>query len=162
MARRATLTLFGVMLALALFGACSETRPNGGPGDDLIDNTNNEETGPPSPNPAVDSGSMDSSPMNYPDSSYAPLLTTCAACDCSSAKGFCFAGGTHFVGPSDAPACVMIDASTVGIGCNPLPAQCGPNPQCDCVINAIQPQFSCYLVCTPDPGYLLVYCPNGP
>ncbi len=160
-------TLVVVAAAIALAAACSEaTAPTVvAPGDDLVNDSNNTDAAPmPAPPPDSDAqadASMDTG-IVYTDGSYAPMLNTCAACSCSATKGFCFAGGVHLSGGPDAqPACAMVTGSTVEDGCNSLPAACAANPTCDCVLTAVQPQFQCYLVCSPDNGYLLVYCPNG-
>jgi hypothetical protein len=164
--RRLALTLVGALAALALAGACSEaSAPTISPGDDLVDDTNNEDTGPPMPAPPPDTDAEMDAGL-YPDgsSSYMPMLGQCAACACTASKGFCFAGGIHFSGAPDAgePACSMVGGPDATVnGCNALPAACAATPTCGCVLEAIQPQFKCYLVCTPDDGYLLVYCPNG-
>jgi hypothetical protein len=178
-------------LLLSLAAACSNgTPPAVHPGDDITDNTNEGDTGiPATPPPSGDSGMDDSS--LYDDSGFQPMLGACSTCSCSTKKGFCFGGGVTFHSPplplgghSDAgdgggagdasedtgpAACPMVSAGTndagqtkIEIGCNTLPAACAATPTCGCVLEAIQPQFACYLVCTPDDGYLLVYCPNGP
>jgi hypothetical protein len=158
---RAPLVVLFIAAAVAVGGACSNpTKPPNAPGDDLVNDTNEEEAGPPQPNQPVDAAPMDSSPPVSADASYVPMLMACASCNCSMTTGFCFAGGTHMLGPSDAPACMMVAGPAIGVGCNALPAACAANPTCACVIDAIQPQFNCYLVCTPDPGYFLVYCPS--
>jgi hypothetical protein len=163
---RARVVLLTVTLALIVVGACTSQSSNvNKPGDDLINSTNEKDMGPPMAPPPQDSGAagMDG-PVYDVATGYMPALNTCASCSCSESKGFCFAGGTRGVTPTDAPApaCTMVDASTIEVGCNPLPPSCVATPTCTCVLEAIQAQFSCYLVCSPDPGYLLVYCPSGP
>jgi hypothetical protein len=158
------LTLLAVVAALAVAGACSESStPTVSPGDDLVDNTNGEDAGMPIPPPPPDTDAQMDAGLYPEGSSYAPMLATCAACSCDTSKGFCFAGGIHFSGaPEAGPACSMVGGPDATVdGCNALPAACAATPTCGCVLEAIQPQFKCYLVCTPDNGYLLVYCPNG-
>src|ERR1700722_13792334 len=162
---RAKVVLLTVTLALIGVGACNESSPPvNKPGDDTINGTHEPEAGLPAPNPTEDSSTPMDPPMYDVGTGYAPALDTCGSCSCDMTKSFCFAGGTHGITPTDAPppACTLVDASTVQIGCNPLPASCTANPTCDCIEDAIQTQFGCYLVCTPDPGYFLVYCPSPP
>jgi hypothetical protein len=57
------------------------------------------------------------------------------------------------------PPCPMLAAGSAEPGCIPLPTSCAMNPTCSCVLSALQPQYlSCYLDCTPTPGFLSVYC----
>jgi HAMP domain-containing protein len=173
---RVGLTLAAVAAFLAVAAACSEatTGPTVNGPDMLVNDTMDIDSGDlgASPPPASDTGA---DAALYPDATpgYAPMLEECAACECSTKKGFCFAGGAHFSGAGGSgdgggdggggpAACAMVPADTVSPGCNTLPAACAGTPTCDCVLSAIQTMFECYLVCTPDDGYLLVYCPNGP
>lgn len=152
----------GSALAISLAAACSSSKSTGGDGgvDDLTDDTHHEDAGPGTPLPPADAGPVDAATTTYDN--YAPALDTCRSCSCPSSSAFCFAGGIHAITPPDAApaACVIVDAGAVEPGCNTLPPACAAKPTCECVIAAIQPSFTCYLVCTPDPGYLLVYCPN--
>jgi hypothetical protein len=170
---RVGLSLVVLGSAIAVAVACAEKQsPTIAPGDDLENDTNDSDAQPPLPPTAPADAQIDAG--LYPDgeSTYAPMLAQCAACECSAKKGFCFAGGVHFSNPppseagaSDAEAaCSMVGGGSAGVvnGCNALPSACTANPTCACVLDAIQTQFACYLVCSPDDGYLLVYCPNGP
>lgn len=57
------------------------------------------------------------------------------------------------------PPCSMLAAGSTTPGCTSLPAACSANPTCACLLMALQPLYdSCYLVCTPSPGYIEVYC----
>jgi hypothetical protein len=164
--------------AVVAFFACSDSGPPTGSGNTLIDDSHHSGDELP---PAMDPSPADALPeMLYPSDAvaeYAPALDTCAACTCDPATNFCFAGGMHARSPfasmdasdeggegGDAaaatPACPLVSGSTVQVGCNALPPACAASPTCACVLDAIQPQFSCYLVCSPDPGYFRVYCPN--
>jgi hypothetical protein len=57
------------------------------------------------------------------------------------------------------PPCPLLAARSTGPGCIPLPATCATNATCDCLLATLQHLYpTCYLVCTPTPGFLEVYC----
>jgi hypothetical protein len=175
---RTLMIAMGASGALIALLACGDSTPPRGSGDTLIDDSHHsgdELPPPPDPNPS-DAFPETSAPADGP-AEYAPALNTCSSCSCNPATAFCFSGGVAKAividaveggtegGAADAaqPACpIVTDAATPQTGCNPLPAACAAKPTCACVIAAIQPQFACYLVCSPDPGFLQVYCPNPP
>jgi hypothetical protein len=72
--------------------------------------------------------------------------------------GFGEPDGAVDAGPPP-PPCATLAVGSTPLGCTPLPAACATTPTCACVLAALQPQFSsCYLVCTPSPGHIEVYC----
>jgi hypothetical protein len=173
-AGRITLSL--VVAALGAAIACSDAAKPLGSGDTLTNDTAGEDAySPPIPQPPSDGGEGGAT-----DSGYAPALGTCSSCSCDPTKNYCFSGGTPLMatrvfplsGPGfgeptpDAgpppPPCTLLPAGSVANGCTPLPAACAAAPSCTCLLGALQPLYSCYLVCTPTPGYLEVYCPDGP
>jgi hypothetical protein len=109
-------------------------------------------------------------------------LRACDGCRCSRATSYCFGGpGTERVPSADgggvepvndaADVDAEVDAGPVlcpvaanasgapSLGCNALPAACAAKPTCACVVQALQPGFSCYLVCDETNGFL-IYCPT--
>lgn len=57
------------------------------------------------------------------------------------------------------PPCAVLAARSTQPGCTPLPPPCTAAPTCACLLKNLQPEYpSCYLVCTPSPGYFEVYC----
>jgi len=64
--------------------------------------------------------------------------------------------GAADAGPPPPPCPMVAEGS---MGCIPLPATCASQPTCACLLTALQAHYpSCYLVCTPSPGFLEVYC----
>jgi hypothetical protein len=157
--------------------ACGDSAQPLGMGNKFYNDTEGEDayTPPPPYTPSPD-GAGDA----YPDG-YTPALGTCGSCSCDPTKNYCMSGGTRKTarervsypygggfgepdGAGDAapPApCKVLEAGATGNGCIPLPATCAKTPTCDCLVNALQPNYTCYLACSPSPGYLEVYCPNG-
>lgn len=169
----------GILTLTALLGsACSESTVAGGTGNDVIDDTRPEPRPPANPDPPVDASADVSDALTSADGA-APA--TCGGCACTPDAHYCFGGapprGLDPVSPdvadaassSDAgdggdagPAACPLppDASTVQAGCNDLPAECAAAPSCECILNALQPKYSCYLVCKVPGPQFLVYCPN--
>jgi hypothetical protein len=173
----ARMTAFVVVAGVAAAIACSDAAKPLGTGDKFVNNTLGEDAYvPPQPSPPDTDGSS----YEGGQDGYAPALNTCSSCSCDPAKNYCFSGGilrtavlpfpgssggfgepdgSAEAGPPAAP-CKILDAGTLGNGCIPLPAACKATPTCDCLLTALQSYYACYLVCTPTPGYLEVYCPN--
>jgi hypothetical protein len=174
--RAAQIAAFAVVAGIGAAIACSDAAKPLGTGDKFVNETDGEDTYvPPQPTPPSGDGGTT---YEGGEDGYAPALNTCASCSCDPAKNYCFSGGVlrevkpfpgssgfgepdgaATSGPPAAP-CKILDAGTLGNGCIPLPAACKTTPTCDCVLAALQSYYSCYLVCTPTPGYLEVYCPN--
>jgi hypothetical protein len=174
----ARITAFVVVAGIGAAIACSDAAKPLGTGDKFINDTLGEDAySPPPPQCAPDTGSYEAAAEG---GGYAPALNTCSSCSCDPTKNYCFSGGVlrtavrpfpagsggfgepdgaAMAGPPPAP-CKILDAGTLTTGCVPLPAACKATPTCDCLLAALQGYYSCYLVCTPTPGYLEVYCPN--
>jgi hypothetical protein len=156
--------------ALGVVVACIESKPGTvSPGDTVIDDTHNADAQPPPPPPPPpgDGAAMYESGT---DSYMAGPPPACAStCTCNQAAAYCFLGVSGYnatgggTGDAALPACPVSDAGATATGCDPLPAACAQMPTCACVINALQPgitqQYHCVLDCTPDPGFIAVYCP---
>jgi hypothetical protein len=174
-ARKVT-TLAIVVSCLGAVWACSDSAAPLGSGDKLVNDTAGMDANsqPPPPPPPGD-GAADGAD-GY---GYAPALNTCGSCSCDPTKNYCMSGGTRVKGrtsypyggfgePDGAPTgpppapCKVLDAGAQGNGCIPLPAACATTPTCDCLVNTLQPMYACYLVCSPTPGFLEVYCPDAP
>jgi hypothetical protein len=71
---RVALTISAVATCIAIVAACSEeaTAPTVAPGDDLVDDTMDSDSGGAPPAAASDAA-MDTAPP-YPDSGYSPML----------------------------------------------------------------------------------------
>jgi hypothetical protein len=173
----ARIATFVVVAAIGAAIACSDSAKPLGSGDKVINDTMGQDASQPQPPPPpADAGDV----MTYYDSSdgYAPALSTCGGCSCDPSKNYCMSGGVlkaiqpfpnsagfgesdgaAEAGPPPAP-CKVLDAGALGNGCIPLPTACKTTPTCDCLLAALQPYYKCYLVCTPTPGYLEVYCPG--
>jgi hypothetical protein len=175
--RVTTLVLAGIVLAsIGAAWACSDSAAPLGSGNKVINDTTGMDayqTSPPPP-PATDGATA------Y-DSAYHPALDTCGSCSCDPTKNYCMSGGVRrdarisypysgggFGEPDSAPSgpppapCKVLDAGAVTNGCIPLPPACEKNPTCNCLVVALQPLYGCYLDCSPTPGFLEVYCPQGP
>jgi hypothetical protein len=90
---------------------------------------------------------------------YAPLAV-CAQCACAAGT-YCYGGSsqTSFSGVCDQTAATGGN-SPLAVGCNSLPPGCANEPDCVCVLAALAPMVSCYLVCAETPaGGFSVYCP---
>jgi hypothetical protein len=159
--------------ALVLVAACNDAPgPPSGPGDNVVDDTNQDavaehtqDTGVVPPQGTVDGA--------YPDSSYLSAggstgyidasspRTACASCSCGMNRGFCLEDGVTATvtgtEPGDAGLCTLASATSLAVGCNPLPDSC-PKPTCQCLLNAIP--LGCYPECTSNGGYFDVFCPN--
>jgi hypothetical protein len=155
--------------------ACSDSAKPLGTGDTFTNDTAGQDAGSLPPPVSSDASSE--------ANAYSPALNTCGSCSCDPTKNYCFSGGTPralslvpihtlsggFGEPDGAaeanapppPPCAVLEAGSTSNGCTPLPAPCTNTPTCACVLNALQPLYSCYLVCSPSPGFLEVYCPNG-
>jgi hypothetical protein len=172
-ARRITGLVLAASMGMAL--ACSDSAQPLGTGDKFINDTAGQDAYSASVPVTSDAGSD--------ADAYGPALNTCASCSCDPTRNYCFSGGTPralssvpvhilsggFGEPDGAaqanipppPPCPILDAGTMSNGCTPLPQACEATPTCACVLNALQPLYVCYLVCSPSPGFLEVYCPNG-
>lgn len=172
-ATRARVTTFVVALGVGAVVACSDSAQPIGHGDKVINDTKGQPVSPPLPPPYnPGEGGYDAG-----EGGYAPALNTCGGCSCDPATNYCFSGGVAkavlpapegLFGVPDAgdagpppPPCPILKAGELGNGCAPLPASCTGSPTCDCLLAALQPSYKCYLVCTPTPGFLEVYCPGG-
>jgi hypothetical protein len=182
-AARARIAAFLVVSGIGAAIACGDSAKPLGSGDKFYNDTAGEDVySPPLPPPPSDGGEggdayvYDSGDGN----TYAPALDTCSACSCDPSKNYCMSGGVlkadrpfpggsggGFGEPDGAaeagpppPPCKILDAGSLGNGCIPLPSACKANPTCTCLLDALQPYYKCYLVCTPTPGYLEVYCPG--
>jgi hypothetical protein len=168
-----------ISVALPIAGACSGSpSPPAGSGDDVSNYTNDAEVrATPNPTPA-DAGPDAYMPSAYEDagaSSY-PGFSECGGCTCPADKAYCFGGATPrqarapFAGSGDAgrdaggdagvPQCPFVDADAgPQLGCNLYPSGC---TDCQCTINLIQPQYSCYLVCASNGAGqpATAYCPS--
>jgi hypothetical protein len=109
------------------------------------------------PQPPAGGGGADS-PFARVDSGYpgAPdgynPVGVCKTCACPKTD-YCFGGGTGFTTFSG--SCTP---SGFGIGCQPLPAACGADASCDCLLQATAADVPCYPVCVQIT--LTLYCPN--
>jgi hypothetical protein len=150
--------LFGVAVA------CSTSTAPLGQGDDFVsdvdggDATQQPMQGDDGP---YDDGFFQAAESGYPAApdGYAPY-NWCTMCGCPEGT-FCFGGGTGFTdfdGDCHADAGAPLGASTLAIGCYPLPA-CGDGPACDCIIAEISKYVTgCYPDCTDTTN--IVYCPH--
>jgi hypothetical protein len=173
----ARITAFVMVAGVAAALACSDAAKPLGNGDKFINDTAGEDTyAPPIPQPTE--GGTESG-YDSGEGGYAPALNTCGGCSCDPSKNYCMSGGVlktvrsfpagsgGFGEPDGAmsgpppPPCKILDAGTLANGCIPLPAACATTPTCNCLLDALQPSYSCYLVCTPTPGFLEVYCPGS-
>jgi hypothetical protein len=182
--RRITASIVAASLGAAF--ACSDAAQPLGSGNKFINDTMGMDaySQPPPPPPSDASGDAETDGGD----GYKPALNTCASCSCDPSKNYCMSGGTQKTkrvsfpfggfgepdgassGPPPAP-CKVVDAGAAksggawsppaGNGCIPLPPACVKTPTCECLVDALQPFFTCYLVCSPTPGFLEVYCPNG-
>ena len=155
-------------VSLALF-ACSTT-PSQPRGDRVIDDTRPSPSAPQqqqdsAPPPPSDAGVYDARAYTVPDG-YSPT-SVCDKCSCASNDaGYCFGGGT---GKTDLAGECVVPRSDAGdggvpfdellVGCNPVPPECEPNPDCTCLIAALHVKLPCYTVCSTKGG-LRIYCPN--
>jgi hypothetical protein len=184
--RRITASIVASCLGAAI--ACSDSAQPLGSGDKFINDTAGMDvySSPPPPPPPGDAAAEAYADTGY---GYAPALDTCSSCWCDPTKNYCMSGGTQktkrvsypfgggfgepdgATGPPPAP-CKVVDAGAAtdqadwkppaGNGCISLPPACAKTPTCDCLVDTLQPYYSCYLVCSPTPGFLEVYCPAGP
>jgi hypothetical protein len=160
--RHASAFIVLAALAATLLGACSTgARRTEAAGNTVIDDTRDQPRPPPAPpDPPTEPDDAGGVYVDARDE-YAPAAM-CGGCACTPDAHYCFGGGT-FRAPAEAgiPACALPEAgASVQVGCNALPAACAAAPTCDCILNAIQSQVRCYLVCQPLGGQLLVYCPT--
>jgi hypothetical protein len=179
--RLAAMGAWGCAIASAvrLFAACNDTPgPSTGPGDIVVNDTNQDAVR----QLTQDTGAQDViAPMGvgsdggYPDTggyaSDAPMASTgyldagspqtaCASCTCGEHRGFCLENGvsaTVSAPATSAGLCGLASATTLAVGCNPIPDSC-PTPTCECILNAIMPPLGCYPQCTSSAGYFDVYC----
>ena len=168
------IALAGILTLGALLGsACSESKVAGGTGNDVIDDTRPEPRPPPNPDTPIDASVDANDASTYGDGA---ARATCGGCACTPDAHYCFGGasprGLDPISPNEAdagddggdsgPAACPLppDASTVQAGCNDLPAECAAAPTCECILTALQPKYSCYLVCQVPGPQFLVYCPN--
>jgi hypothetical protein len=165
------------ILFVAATAACNDHSTPAGQGNDVVDDTRDSEARPPA-NPDPGDGSI---VTGEPDASYAeagadapssvPGIAACDTCTCASTAGYCFGGATTRLplvtpeardagdagGDGGLPACPILTATPAAIGCNALPAGC---TDCACLAAALQPAYSCYLVCAFNGTQMTVYCPN--
>jgi hypothetical protein len=168
-------SLFAWPLATACSGSPS---PPAGSGDTVIDDTRDAEVRA-AVNPTPEDAGPDApaGPTAYDDGGYEgggysyPGVAECGGCVCSADKHYCFGGATardlqhpplasaDAGGDAALPACTIVDSGTPALGCNDLPAGC---TDCGCVLNQLQPSYSCYLVCAANAvgQPMTVYCPN--
>lgn len=76
----------------------------------------------------------------------------CKSCKCP-AGDYCFGGGGSYTTLS------TCTPTSFGVGCQPIPAACGADASCDCLLTAIGSMgLQCYPVCVQNS--LTVYCPH--
>jgi hypothetical protein len=145
--------LGGALVSAA--AACNSDDSSGvpaGKGDNLtVDNDATTQPGAPT-DAGADSpfARVEGSVYDKPDG-YDPY-GICQKCACP-ATDYCFGGGTGYTTFSG--SCTP---SGFGIGCNPLPAGCSGDSDCDCLLMATASKFPCYAVCVQNSR--TVYCPN--
>jgi hypothetical protein len=178
------ITTFTVAGALSMFFACSDSAKLLGTSDKVVDDTlGQDSSSPPPPGPTDGGGdgadgygptmilcaSCACDPTkNYCFSGGSGSALTEGGSDDSGSDGdtshrpaFPFSGfgepdGAAEAGPPP-PPCPVVAAGQ--LGCIPLPTACAANATCPCLLDALQAQYpTCYLVCTPTPGFLSVYC----
>jgi len=158
--RRARSTTFVLLASLFAFvGACSEATAPAGKGDDFVNDTDGEDQINPQQGDdgAVDDvfARVDSGYGPAPDG-YAPY-NWCSQCTCP-ADTYCFGGGTGYTTFSGTCATAPPAGGGLAIGCMPLPSACANEPDCPCIIQALQAQLSCSPVCSIT--NMIAYCPN--
>jgi hypothetical protein len=148
---------------VVLVAACNGTAKPIGQGDDL---TVDVEASAAPPAPTADASYGEDSPFGQVDAPYgsyssgtSAMLAVCAQCACASGT-YCFGGGTGSTqfsgscGPSP-------DRSGLEIGCQAMPGACANEPDCPCILAAIDPFLSCVAVCVETPaGGFTAYCPT--
>jgi len=166
-----------VLFVATATASCNDHGTPAGNGNSVVDDTRDSEARPPG-NPDPGDGSI---VTGQPDGSYGeggsdapapyPGIGACDTCTCAATAGYCFGGATARLplvapeardaggdaGEGGLPACPILTATPAAIGCNALPAGC---TDCACVAEALQPAYSCYLVCAFDGAQMTVYCPN--
>jgi hypothetical protein len=179
-------TTFTVAGALGAFFACSDSAKPLGTSDKFIDDTAGQDVSAPPPPGPTDSGGDGAdgygpTVIACAGCSCDPAKDYCfsggsgsgtvgeggsGADDASDGAsthrpavplgGFGEPDGAAEAGPPP-PPCPVVAAGA--IGCIPLPTACAATPTCPCLLDALQMQYpACYLVCTPTPGFLSVYC----
>lgn len=129
----------------------SSSTPTGTGDDVTVDNDATTQPG------QTGDGGPDS-PFARVDAGYGPApdgynpYGLCQTCDCP-ATDYCFGGGTGYTTFSG-----DCKPTSFGIGCNPLPAGCSGDADCDCLLMATASKFPCYAVCVQNSR--TVYCPN--
>ena len=145
--------LLGALVSAA--SACNSDDSTGvvtGSGDNVV--VDNDATT--QPGPSTDAGAdspfarVEGSVYGTPDG-YAPS-NVCKSCACPKTD-YCFGGGTGYTSFSG-----DCKPSTFGIGCQPIPAACGDDASCECLLQATAANFSCVAVCEDNTH--TVYCPH--
>ncbi len=177
----ARVAVMASLIAWPMATACSGSSGGdpSGSGDNVINDTRDATPrAPANPDPGDDAGgdAMNVGPTYYGEGGVYPGLAECGNCTCGADKYYCFGGATprttsvkplaaSDAGSGDAglPACVVVDASTPQLGCNPQPSGCAgttPDLLCACIINLLQASYSCVLQCASDgPGKpMTAYC----
>jgi hypothetical protein len=165
-----TAVVFGV-------AACNDAPgPPSGPGNVLVNDTNEPDAVVPQPPPPADAGMdayADTGPYGtgggYQEGGLASMgyldvqspQAACSSCKCSNKYAFCLENGASSsvtAAPNAGGFCAYAPASTLEVGCNPFPAACAANPTCECLLDALQPPLPCYPECTTALGYFDVFC----
>jgi hypothetical protein len=182
--------LVALSIGGAVAGACGDggsSSPGSQGGDDVINDTRDSSVrAPGNPDPGdgsvatgepdaqYASGQPDGGTYTEGDSGYGeydagpapasyPGVAECSACSCPATTSYCFGGATPRHDPmivrpyaADAgPPCPLVAAGA--LGCTALPAG---STSCSSLIVALQPTYSCYLVCAYDGTTMTAYCPN--
>jgi hypothetical protein len=151
------------MAVLVLVCACNGTTKPIGQGDDLIVDV---EASLAPPSPMQDAPYSEDSPFGQVDAPYgsyssgtSAMLAVCAQCACASGT-YCFGGGTGAT-PFSGSCGPVAGRSGLEIGCQAMPGACANEPDCPCILAAIDPLLSCIAVCVETPaGGFTAYCPT--
>ena len=164
----ASLALGSVFAAAACSGSSSSPPPLG-VGDDVhvdVDAT----AAPPQPNQNVPPGSpfapVDGSTTYGAAYDANAVLTICASSPSSDASDAVKPVTAQESGaPAAYDAGIVADAASYGgdgaspAACNPLPAACANEPDCECLFRVLSAEIPCsYPHCSVDKGYK-IYCP---
>lgn len=146
--------LLGGALASAAAACNSDdsSTPTGSGNDVTVDNDATMQPSQPTYDGNADSpfAPVDGGVYPVPDG-YDPY-GVCVKCACP-ATDYCFGGGGSYSSFSG-----NCNPTGFGIGCQPLPAGCSGDSDCDCLLQATAAQIPCYAVCVQ--GNRAVYCPN--
>jgi hypothetical protein len=147
----------GLVFVAAFAWGCSDgNSPKVGKGDTVFHDVDATIIPPP---PAPEAGGADSPYGPLADGDYGAYAfsptAVCMKCACGAGT-YCFGGGTGYTTFSG----TCTGASSLAVGCQPLPAACASAPTCPCLFQALNAQVGCYPVCEQLAGGLMVYCPS--